>query len=232
MRVAFIGAEEITTMTAGLLLERGHEVVIIESDKSVIDELSEELDCSFLHGDGSNPKILREAGPEQTDILFCLTNNDQINIIAGLVGRSLGFSRVVVSIRETEFREICEELGLEDTIVPSRTISGYLADLASGVDILELRTVIRGEARFFQFTAGADAAGPVGDLELPQDAKVICMYREDKLILPDDETRLKEGDNVVILTHSRHLNELRERWQPQAANADQDASAEDEQDAR
>ena len=42
--------------------------------KTNIDELSDEMDCSFLQGDGSRPDILREVNPEQTDILFCLTD--------------------------------------------------------------------------------------------------------------------------------------------------------------
>ncbi|MFZ0448472.1 MAG: hypothetical protein WAL98_04455 [Desulfatiglandaceae bacterium] len=35
------------------VLSNGHEVVIIENDKARIDALSEEMDCSFLQGDGN-----------------------------------------------------------------------------------------------------------------------------------------------------------------------------------
>ena len=93
MRVVFIGAGVLSVATARYLLKRGNEVVIIERDKSRIDELSQELDCGFLHGDGSKPALLREADPDHTHTLFCLTNSDQANIIASLVGRSLGFER-------------------------------------------------------------------------------------------------------------------------------------------
>jgi len=100
MRIAFVGAGELTVRSAELLIKRGHEVIIIENEEEKIDALSEILDCSFLHGDGSKPAILREVGPEQTDVLFCLTNNDQANLISSLVGRSLGFKRVIPSIED------------------------------------------------------------------------------------------------------------------------------------
>ena len=74
-------------MTARTLVKRGHEIVIIERDKGHIDALSEELDCGYIHGDGSKPAILREADPAQTDFLFCLTDNDQSNILASLAWR-------------------------------------------------------------------------------------------------------------------------------------------------
>ncbi len=218
MRIAFIGAGEVTVRTAEHFVKRGSEVVIIEQDKQRIDELSEELDCSFLHGDGSKPNILREVNPEQTDVLFCLTDNDQINIIASLVGRSLGFKKVITSIHDPEFEKIGQELDLENMIIPSRTISRYLADMVMGLDILELSTVIKHEARFFTITADRDDAGTVADLELPPKARVVCYYRDRHFFLADLETRLRKGDEVVILTHCDNLPALIERWRPKAVN--------------
>ncbi len=122
MRAVFIGASSLSIMTARLLLKRSHEAVIIELDKDIATNLHNELDCGILHGDGTKPALLREANPELTDVLFCLTGNDQTNIIASLVGRSLGFKRVVTKIVDSEFEHICTEVGLEDTIIPSRTI--------------------------------------------------------------------------------------------------------------
>jgi trk system potassium uptake protein TrkA len=214
MRIALVGAGEMTLRTAELLIAKGHQVIIIEKSPDKIDEISEDFDCSFLQGDGSKPPILREVGPEQTDALFCLTNSDQADLIASLVGRSLGFKRVITRIQDPEFELICRELGLEDTIIPSRTIGRYLADMVEGLDILELSTVIRGEARFYTFTARKEDAKAISDLALPENAKVVCLYRGDQFILADQKTKLREKDEVVILTHSENLPSLRDRWEP------------------
>lgn len=58
--------------------------IIIKTDKDTIDELSEEMDCSFLHGDGSQPNLLGEVNPKETDFLFCLTDSDQANVISSM----------------------------------------------------------------------------------------------------------------------------------------------------
>lgn len=214
MRIAFIGTGIVSIETARALIKKGHEVVIIETDKAKIDELSEEMDCSFLHGDGSQPKHLREVNPGQTDFLFCLTSSDQINLIASLVGRSLGFKRVVTSIGDPQFEGICHELGLKDTINPSRTISRYLEDMVGGGENVELSTVIKDEARFFALIATEKDALAVKDLKLPAEAKVICYYRDGKFSHADGETTLRPGDEVVILTHSKSMPALQERWLP------------------
>lgn len=225
MRIVFIGAGKVGIETAKTLVTKGHEVVIIETDKAKIDELSEEMDCSFLQGDGSRPDILREVNPEQTDILFCLTDSDQANVIASLVGRSLGFKRVVTSISDEQFEVICHELGLKDTIIPSRTITRYLVDLVGGGENVELSTVIKDEARFFILIAGEEDVVAAKDLKLPAAAKVICYYRDGKFLHADEDTTFRIGDEVVILTHSKNLPALQERWQPKQAQEEPAASA-------
>ena len=203
--------------TAKALIKKGHEVVIIENDKAKIDALSEEMDCSFLQGDGSQPNLLREVNPEQTDFLFCLTDSDQANVIATLVGRSLGFKRVVTGIGDPQFEGICHELELKDTIIPSRTISRYLEDMVGGTENLNLSEVLKDEARLFTFTAKEEDAVTAKDLKLPADAKVICYYREGKFSHADEETTFRIGDEVVILTHSKNMPALQERWEPKPA---------------
>jgi trk system potassium uptake protein TrkA len=222
MRIVFVGAGEMSVKTARLLVDRGHEVVIIDEKESVLEELSEQLDCSFLHGDGSKPQILEEAGPDITDILFCLTDSDQDNILAALVGRSLGFEKVIISIVDEAFETVCLELGLENTIVPSRTISRYLADMTEGRTIFELSAMIKHDARLFTFIAGENEAGPVSDLDLPSESRVICLYRDETFRLIEDDESVRENDEIIILTHAKNLPDLKQRWNPVQANNNND----------
>jgi trk/ktr system potassium uptake protein len=216
MRFVMIGASSTAVGTARLLSERGHEVVVIEHDRARIDELSGTIDCAFLCGDGSHPQVLREASPKSTDVFIALTDDDRTNILASLVGRSLGYRRVVTSIRDVEYEGICKELGLEDVIIPSGTISHYLADMALGRDILELSSALRGEGRMFSFVAGKDDAVAVGALGLPEGARVMCVYRNEEFLLADEATVISEGDEVVLISHSRNMPALGERWAPLA----------------
>lgn len=202
MRAVFIGINPLTIATTRLLLEQGHEVVVVDADRQRIDELSAEIDCGFVHGDGTYPHILKECDPKGTDFLFCLTGHDQVNIIASLVGRSLGFARVITRIDDPEFEHICTELGLTDTVVPSRTMGRYLADLFRGHNLLAYSAMIRGEARVFSFVVGEEQAGSASALEKPDHTRLVCLYRGDHFTIPDAGTVLKPGDEVVMITRS------------------------------
>jgi trk/ktr system potassium uptake protein len=134
MRVLFLGASSLAMKTARVLSEAGHDVVIIERNAERITEANEHFDCAFLHGDGTRPDMLKEADPARSDILYCITDHDQTNIITSLVGKNLGIKRVVTKIEDEDYLPICEELGLSDTIVPDRTVSKYLVGLAKTME--------------------------------------------------------------------------------------------------
>lgn len=213
MRIVIVGAGSLAVMTARQLLERRNEVIIIERDRERIDELAEGLDCGYIQGDGSKPAILREANPGASGLLLCLSDDDQDNIIAGLVGKELGFERVAVRIEDPEYEHICMELGLENTIVPDRTIARFLVDLAEGHDPLELSSVMRAGVRFFQFVARAEHEGRAADLPLPQDTRAVVVYRKGGFLLVDPDTGIQRDDEVVLVTHRSRIDELRRTFE-------------------
>lgn len=215
MRIVFSGAGIVAVMAARALGRQGHEVVIIEVNKEKIERLSDELDCSFLHGDAGKPDTLRQVDPKNSDFLFCLTDSDQANIITALLGRDMGFRRVVVSIEDTALEGLCKELGLKDIIIPVRTMSQHLDNMVRGLENIELSTLLKDDARFFTFTAGKDEAVPAEELALPDETRIVYYYRDERFYLADEKTRFEKGDEIVILTHSEHLPELTERWQPE-----------------
>jgi trk system potassium uptake protein TrkA len=214
MRIVFSGASPLTIITAKTLIKQGHEVIVIEVDKEKIDQISDELDCSFLNGDSTKPAVLSQADPKNSDILFCLSNSDQINIITSLLGRSMGFKRVITSIENTDLVQLCRELGLEDTIIPVWAMSRHLDNMVRGLDNINLSALLKEDARFFTVTAGEDDAVGVSELGLPKDAKVIFYYRDNKFHFADDDTKLRKGDEIVILTHCKNLPDFNERWYP------------------
>lgn len=212
MRTVFVGASRLTVHTAHLLLKAGHDVVIVERDAETVKMLSTELGCGVIHGDGSKPAILRETDPEASEFLFCLTNNDQTNIIASLLGRSLGFRHVVTRIDDPEFEHICLELGLENPIIPSRTTSRHLLAMAEGETPLQISAMIKHDAALFSFVVPAEDEVAVAELKLPDGARLIIVYRGEKFILADEATELRKGDEAVVLCHQDVLTKLQERW--------------------
>jgi len=212
MKIVIVGATSVAVTTAEALISANYDAVIIERDKERIDALKDRLDVGFINGDGTKPAILREAGPAEGDLLLCMTNNDQANILASLVGRSLGFERIVTKIEDPEFEHICRELGLGDVIIPDRNTAQSLVDMVTGRLAEDFAAFFKADVRLFSFVVTDDESGPVGELELPEKTRPIMIYRGEELVLPDAETALKKNDEVVLVTRSDQLEKLDQRW--------------------
>lgn len=215
MRAIFVGASPLTVMTAQRLLKSKHDVVIIDTDEDKLSDLSEVLDCGFIHGDGSRPAVLEELSPGETDLLFCFSSDDQDNIIASLVGQTMQFSRVITKIEDPDYEAICNKLGLDDTIVPDRDVGERLADLVEGHDVSDLGAAVKGGIRFFHFVAREEDAGKLAELDLPGNARVIVITRDGESIIAGDDDKLLEDDQVLVLAQRDELDKLRKRFYPE-----------------
>jgi trk system potassium uptake protein TrkA len=206
MRVVLVGASATNVACARLLIKRRHEVIIVERDPARVQELSQELDCGFIVGDGTHPHILEETSPELVDALVCTTGVEQNNILASLVGKTLRVKRVFTTLEDLQFEKIALALGLTEILVPARTIGRYLADAIEGRDILQLATLLKGDAYLFSLIVPAKWAGPLSRLPLPgRAAHPVWAYREERLLFVEPELELKEGDELVILARDSQV---------------------------
>jgi len=199
MRIVIIGASRFGIATAQELIDTGHEVVLIDKDGGKLEHLAEELDCGFIEGDGSLPSVLRDAFGDHADALVALTNADDENILAALVGKSVGFDRVVPQIVRQELLAVCEELGLENLITPHATVArSIVRSLEDHNDAsLDLRRHQAFEVLLYK-VGGACAGRTIADLGLPRDARVIALSRGEEERLVENDTRLEEGDGLIV----------------------------------
>jgi len=58
--------------------------------------------------------------------LLCLSDDDTANVLAAVVARSMDFARVVLRLEDTDLLSICEQLGLENVIVPDQRVAREL----------------------------------------------------------------------------------------------------------
>jgi trk system potassium uptake protein TrkA len=98
--------------------------------------------------------------------------------------------------------------------VPDYTIARYLTDMCAGQNPLQLSAAIKGEARIFSFVVREVDEGTVDALNLPDECRVMLLYRDDEFLFADAETPIQKGDEVVIVARNKVLSQLEERWSP------------------
>ena len=81
MQVLLIGGFDMSKTLAVSLIQKKYRVTAIHSDYACCRALSEIRDLLVIHGDGSKPYILDEAGAGRADVAIALTDNDADNLV-------------------------------------------------------------------------------------------------------------------------------------------------------
>ncbi|MBQ3642589.1 NAD-binding protein, partial [bacterium] len=81
MKVVIVGAGYTGVQLAKVLSNEKNDVTIIDNNEEVTRHLTDRIDCTILNEDGNSLKNLEEAGISKADVLVCLTDNDEVNMI-------------------------------------------------------------------------------------------------------------------------------------------------------
>jgi trk system potassium uptake protein TrkA len=215
MRTVIIGAGEVGLNTARLLSHEGHSVVLVEKDERLVEKATEELDALVIAGNGANPKLLREAGINRTDLLIAASSSDEVNIIACLAAKAQGVSRTVARIHNADYYEVgdpfAEEMLGIDFIIHTEQMAAHEikeALLVPGAinidsfagDAIEVAEVILDE--------GSGAVGrALKEVELPDNSLIVGVVRGEEALVPKGETVLHERDHVLLISGQRQISD-------------------------
>ncbi|MGR3502553.1 potassium channel family protein [Pseudaestuariivita sp.] len=211
MRIVVVGASRLGRATIKALLEKGHDAVLVDKSAERLDAMADELDCGMIEGDGTFPQILTDAFGDGADGLLLMTNHDDVNILAAVVGRSIGYERVTLQIVRPELLSICEELGLEDIVTPHVTVSqSIIRSLEDDADVWT-QLDATDDLHFGRYDVPADLDGQtLGALDLPGNARAVAVLEDGKQASTDPDTSLAEGQTIVIATSQDHRGALDE----------------------
>ncbi|MGA2465141.1 MAG: NAD-binding protein [Thermodesulfobacteriota bacterium] len=119
MRVMIIGCGRVGSVLANQLDEAGHEVVVLDRNQQAFRRLSEKFSGERIVGNGLVEEFVRPTLQEKTDLLFVITDKDNINLmIAQRVKQIFQVQRVVAVVHDSILAGLYKELGVE-TVCPT-----------------------------------------------------------------------------------------------------------------
>lgn len=214
MRVVVVGAGKVGFYLARTLLAHGHTPLVIEEDPDRCRWAADELGVPVTCGDGSTADTLRAAGAQDADAIVTATGEDQANLIACQTARRvLGVKRTLSRVNDPGNLAVMQRLGVD---VPVSSTDILAQTLEREVDAAVIRSVVslnRGEATISQFTLPEDSpldGQAVKDLRLPAECVLISVIRGGKLIIPRGPTKLRAGDQVLVLVGADAVHDLME----------------------
>ena len=221
MKIVIVGGGKVGFAIAQEVSAEGHDVTIIDSSRTVCEQLSLALDGMTVQGNGASLDVQRAALVPESNLLIAASPNDEANILACMLARKLGCPNTIARIRSRAYLDgvqlLREELGLSMAVTP---------DLYAAREIfrqLQLPAFLRRESfaksRAEIVALEVDANNKLCGkklMELPRVLRhrvLVCAVRRgDEAIIPDGSFAIRAGDEVYLTapaaTLSRTVDEL------------------------
>jgi trk system potassium uptake protein TrkA len=203
MRVAIAGAGAVGRSIASELLGNGHAVLLIDKDPAKVG-VKELPDAEWLLGDACELENLENAKLEEYEVVIGATGDDKVNLVVSLLAKTeFSVRRVVARINHPSNEWLFTEAwGVDVAVSTPRVLAALVEEAVEVGDIVRLFTFRQGQANLIEVTLpeGALCAGaPVRDLLLPDDAALVAIVRDQRVIAPTPEEPLEPGDELLFV---------------------------------
>lgn len=103
MKIIILGAGKVGSFVTEDLSNEGHDIVVIDRNKEVLENLLATNDVMGLVGDGRDVEALIEAGASYCDLFIAISQSDDVNLIASIFAKNLGAKNIIIRLREPRY---------------------------------------------------------------------------------------------------------------------------------
>lgn len=215
--VMIVGGSKIGYYLAEELSNKKYKVKLLENNKAQAEEMAKLLPkVNVTYGDGTQHSILIEEGIEAMDAFVALTETDETNIIVSMFANSKNVRKTITQIKSAELVKMIgntvDHNVSPKNIVANKVIS-YVRAIANkrGSNVLTLYRLVNNQVEALEFLAKTEEDfynKPLRDLNIKKNCLVACIIRKNQVIIPDGNSCIQLGDNVVVVTTHKSFDDI------------------------
>jgi len=207
-RIIVVGGGNIGLFLTGELEQRYPHlsIKVIEANPERAETIADELDRAVvLCGDARDRALLDEANVKNAQAIVTVTNDDEVNIMAGLLAKRLGCRRALALVNNSTYNLVVRAIGLDVAINPRETtVSSILQHVRRG-RLKSVYTIRDGDAEVYEAEALETSplvGKPLRDFKAAGGMIVGAVIRDNKVLTPRSDTVVQAHDRVVMLARS------------------------------
>jgi trk system potassium uptake protein TrkA len=204
MYVLIVGGGKVGLNLTRELVAKGHEVTLIEGERSLYLRIEQELEHAVQYGDGTELWVLERAGIQRADLVVAVTGDDEDNILICQVAKEKYLcDRIIARCNNPRNLQHFKLLGIVPAVSATDLILNLIEHEVPGHGLVHLLDLPDEQLEIIEVevVAGAPAEGrKVADLGLPDGSLVISVLpRGGGGFVPKADTVINVGDEVLIV---------------------------------
>ena len=214
MYIVIAGLSDIGKNLAGLLVQEGNEVLVIERDSAKCAEIAEGSDIMVLTGDASQKSTLEEARTKSAHAFVAAAGDDSENLMLCMMAREIGAKTVISIVDDEEHTETFKQAGINSQVNPDIVAAKYIHRLISHPYVKDFMSLAGAEIFEIEVEDDMKCVGQwVSKLATPSGVRVLVVQRAGKYLLLDTEIQPKDWLTLIVTQESaKKGTEFMNKW--------------------
>lgn len=215
--IIILGGSKIGRSVA-LELQDEMSVRLIDNRREKAEWLAAQLtNTMVLYGDGTDVELLKAENIQDADSFIAVTENEQTNLLSGMLAHHLNVKQSVIHVNTTEYLPIVQEIGVGAVISKNMsTVNAILRYISSDATKTSITTFDEIDVDVVEFNP--EPGSPVTradlhDLKFPTDSIVGIINHHGHLSIASGSTRLSEEDTVLVFAKKKAVPKLRKLFE-------------------
>ena len=213
MYFVIAGGGEVGFHLGKALLEAGHEIMLIESDRRRAAVIEEQLGSVVLNAPADEGRYQVEAGCQRADGVIAVTGDDPANlVICQLAKWKCNVPRVIARVNDPKNEIVFKALGIDETISSTRVLMSVIEQELPSSGFLPLMPLTGSHLELIEAEVRPDtpsAGKSIHSLGLPRGTAVGGIVRKGGVLHADEDMVLEVGDRLVILAPTKDEGAVR-----------------------
>ncbi|MGN0416203.1 MAG: NAD-binding protein [Agathobacter sp.] len=214
-RILIVGGQEEARSLANSLMKKDYRVTVVNRDYEACEKLAENGRLHVIFGDGSKKFILEEAQAGSCRVVIALTGSDEKNlVICEMCKEYFGVKKAVALLNDPAKTNFFYQMGVDRVVCALNMISNLMEEQALMDDMMKLVPIDEGRIHIAEVPIPHGAPiteKKLWELNLPKEIIIGCILRGDQSLIPRGDTRVMEGDVLVMITSDQSkLEEIKE----------------------
>ncbi len=212
--VVIQGATPMAEWVCRALRGRPFSIRVFEQDREQAEAFAAELDwVTVIASDVNDATVFGEERIQEADHFVALRNDDEDNIIAGVLAKLRGVDTVTVIVQRSTYLDSVFAIGLDRAYSPRTVAAKQIKEALDDGAVRTISTLADGSVSVFRVRIGAGCAiagQRLRTVKLTPDWSIIAVQRDESTRVPHADDELAAGDEVLVLGRTEQIDRLKE----------------------
>ena len=217
MRIVIVGIGQTGQELAKEFIDAGHEIIVIDTDKELVEEFTNNYDAIGVIGSGASKEIQLKAKANNADVLIALSPMDEVNLMSCITAKVLGTKYTIARVTAEEYvydeSYLTKDLGIDLIINAEYEIASQITRILSNTSNVKTRMFANGKVDVVELKIKEDSIfkglkiNKVRE-KIKEDIIIAAILRNEKLIIPRGDAEIKADDELYIIAKNNEMYKL------------------------